>query len=96
MKFCLLFLICIASQAIASEEPTCSKGYEKSAVTPEATKDAEAARENPIIIDTEVYSSKVKSKHSRPLKETNPRQFRLDFVGFWVWVWFQSHTQFLK
>ena len=75
MKFFFLFLICIASQAIAAEEPTCSKGYEKSAVTPEATKDAEAARENPIIIDTEVYSSKVKSKHSRPLKETNPGQF---------------------
>lgn len=63
MKFILFFVILIASQRInANEEPTCSKGYEKSAVTEEATKEAEAARENPRKFESDVYSSRVKSK----------------------------------
>lgn len=61
MKFILFFVILIASQRInANEEPTCSKSYEKSAVTEEATKEAEAARENPRKFESDVYSSRVK------------------------------------
>ena len=69
IKFSLFFVILIASQLINAEEPTCSKGYEKSAVTEEATKEAEAARENPRKFESDVYSSRVKSNTISRLKK---------------------------
>ena len=64
-KQCLSFLF-LASltllKLVIADEGTCSEAFDKSAVTPDATKEAEKVKLNPPpAYSNEVYSSKVKS-----------------------------------
>jgi len=60
--FFLLAFVCCVVIAEQSEETTCSKCADKSAVTKEAKDEAAKVIQNPPVYNTEVYTSKVNSK----------------------------------
>jgi len=66
MKFlALVFVALLSVQCVLCDTEQCSKPFEKSAVTEEAAEEAQRFRENPPVFSNEVYSSKVKSKHTK-------------------------------
>ena len=87
MKFCLLILV--ASLAlVACEDSQCSTAFDKSAVTPEAAKEAAKAKLKQPTLDSEVYSSKVKSNI---LKSTNKT---VQILIFQTFISFETSTIF--
>ena len=63
-----VFAICVVvSLTSAADDGQCSEAFDKSAVTPEAAKEAAKVKSNPPVFSSdEVYSSKVKSNFFLP------------------------------